>query len=203
VPIFKKRMVLPMLMLLFTISIYAKSLGILGPVFPIAEADLLQVIQTRVTWLSQHNGFDQLQAELNQELEQAMDRPIPVTGLSVATKSRTWLFDPSVVVSGDLGSGAGQKSNPLDTVLLEEALLFYDADDSRQVQWAKQTDQSLQGKTKLILVGGSVKSQEKRFNKRVYFDQGGRLKDRFQLNHVPTVITQQDNYLKIQEVTLP
>jgi conjugal transfer pilus assembly protein TraW len=203
VPIFKKRMVLFMLMLLATISIYAKSLGILGPVFPIAEPDLLQVILTRVAWLSQHNGFDRLQAELNQELEQAMDRPSPVMGLSVATKSRTWVFDPSVVVSGDLGSGAGQKSNPLDTVLLKEALLFYDADDSRQVRWAKQTDQSLQGKTKLILVGGSVKSQEKRFKKQVYFDQEGRLKDRFQLNHVPTLITQQDNYLKIQEVTLP
>jgi conjugal transfer pilus assembly protein TraW len=206
VPILRKRIILITLVWLLATNSDAKLLGTLGTVFPIAEPDLLQMIQRRVALLSDH-GLDWLQAELNQGFQQAMDRPIPVVGLSLATKSRTWVFDPSITLSPDFDYGTQlltpQRINPLDTLTLKEALLFYDADDNRQVQWAERTDQSLQGKTKLILVGGSVKSQEKRFHKQVYFDQGGSLKTRFQLNHVPTMITQQDNLLKIQEVTLP
>jgi conjugal transfer pilus assembly protein TraW len=207
VPILRKRIILFTLVWLLATNSDAKLLGTLGTVFPIAEPDLLQMIQSRVALLSQHHRFDWLQAVLDQGFQQAMDRPIPVVGLSLATKSRTWVFDPSITLSPDFDYGTQlftpQRINPLDTLSLKEALLFYDADDNRQVQWAERTDQSLQGKTKLILVGGSVKSQEKRFHKRVYFDQGGCLKNRFQLNHVPTMITQQDNLLKIQEVTLP
>ncbi len=194
------------LLWLLTSPVCAKSLGTIGTAFPIAEPDLLQVIQRRVALQS----FDRLQAELNQGFEQEMDRPSPVIGLSPASQSRTWLFDPSVILSDDIKDEAGhivipagQVVNPLDTVTLAQALLFYNADDRHQVQWAQQMDKSLKGHTHLILVGGSVKSQIKRFHKPVYFDQGGRLKERFQLNHVPTVITQEDRSLKIQEVILP
>ena len=77
-------------------------------------------------------SFDHLQAELNQGFEQEMDRPSPVIGLSLASQSRTWLFDPSVILSDDIKDEAGhivipagQVVNPLDTVTLAQALLFY------------------------------------------------------------------------------
>jgi conjugal transfer pilus assembly protein TraW len=193
-------------LLLFLAGASAKSLGTIGATFPIAEADLLRVLENHLLRLQQQGEFDRLQFQFNHDFDQAMDRPPPVAGLSPAKESHTRLFDPSLPVTNVFEPGTAlfaPQMNPLDAVSLKEALLFYDADDPHQVRWAAETDQSLQGNTKLILVGGSVESQKKRFQKPVYFDQGGRLKERFQLRHLPTLITQQGRFLKIQEVLLP
>jgi conjugal transfer pilus assembly protein TraW len=199
-----------LLALLWFTSSHAKALGVIGTPFLIAEPDLLVVIQNQVAMLSRHNGFDALQADVNRSLGQALDQPAAVIGLSRALKSRTWLFDPSIILSDDVKDdhgqvvlSAGQKMNPLDKASLQHALVFYDASDSRQVRLAEQLNKLLQGNTELILVGGSVKSQMERFHKPVYFDQGSRLIGRFQLHHVPSVITQEDRHLRIQEVALP
>jgi conjugal transfer pilus assembly protein TraW len=192
------RKILFVIALLLSPHVCAKSLGIIGTTYPVAEANLLEVIQARVALLQQQGKLDSVQTELDQHFEQGMDRPTPVAGLSRAQQTRTWLFDPTVASTQNLG----ETINPLDTVSLKQALLFYDADDAKQVDWVEATAALLNGPM-LILVAGSVRSQIARFHKPVYFDQGGRLLERFHLQHVPAIITQLGRHLKIQEVALP
>ncbi len=183
---------MPILFLLvWTAPILAKSLGTIGASFPIAEPDLLAVIQTKVALLAQQGKWGSC-AEYNSDFDQSLDRPTPVA-LSRTSTPRTWLFDPS-------SSANNTVINPLETVSLTQVLLFYNGDDLAQVKWAKQKDDILKGQAQLILVGGSVKSQRDLFHKPIYFDQGGRLLERFGLHQVPAIITQAGRYLKIEEV---
>lgn len=179
---------------------YAKNLGAFGEVYPVAEPDLLQVIQTNVA-----AHADVFQKELNEEMHQAMDRPQAV-GLSRSQQSRIWFFDPSTTLPFDVKDETGrvilsasQAMNPLDVYSLNETLIFYDADDPDQVRWVQQVNQTLKN-CKLILVNGSVTNQIQLFHKPVYFDQKGRLSARFQLQHVPAMVMQDGKRLKIIEV---
>jgi conjugal transfer pilus assembly protein TraW len=170
---------------------HAKSLGCEGEVYPIAELDLLQLIQENVA--AQSKTF---QAQWNKNNYDRMDRPPRVDGLSRTEHSRVFFFDPTVTLSDN------QTVNPLDMVSLKQPLIFYDADDRNQVRWVQQMDQALKGNDKLILIGGSVLSQMQLFHKPIYFDQSGLITARFGLHHIPTLITQEGKYLKIQEINL-
>lgn len=82
---------------------------------------------------------------------------------------------------------------------LSKALIFYDGDDENQVHWVLERDNKLKGHDKLILVNGSVLSQEKIFKKSIYFDQAGKLTSRFEIKHVPALVKQEGTKLNIME----
>ncbi|MEM2160759.1 MAG: type-F conjugative transfer system protein TraW [Candidatus Nitrosotenuis sp.] len=179
----------------------AKNLGAMGVVYPVEEQDLLNAIQTEATINNK-----EFQKQWNIQIQQAMDRPQPV-GLSKTQKSRVWFFDPSVTLPFDLHDQTGntiisanQVINPLSSYALNETLIFYNADDADQVKWTQEIIHDLKSNYKLILVGGSVIQQTQLLHKPVYFDQQGRLSERFQLQHVPAIITQDGKRLKVSEV---
>lgn len=182
---------------------YAKNLGVMGEVYPIKESDLLQDLQQQIS--AKKSEF---QKQWSANMQQAMDRPAPL-GLSKAKQCRTWFFNPAIKMPFTVRDQAGkailthnEAINPLYNYSLNEALLFYDADDVTQVRWAQKMSQTLKGHCKLILVGGSVNEQMQLFHQAVYFDQQGKLVERFQLQHVPAVITQEGKQLKISEIWL-
>ncbi len=194
---------------LLTGNAFAKNLGVVGETSPIAELDLRQVIQQRLLVLQNNGELDKITIKFNHDLTQQMDRPIPVSGLQRSIQSRAWLFDPSIRMpydlkntNGDVILAAGATINPLDTLPLSETLLFYNADDPEQVRWVQRQDMQLKNNDKLILVGGSVVSQTQLFKRPIFFDQGGKLTIRFQIKHVPAMVVQQGNRLKIQEIAL-
>ncbi len=202
-----KKNLLFLTLFLLTCSAHAKNCGVIGTTYPIAEADLRQIIQERLLTLQQNGELSKLQNKFNQDVDKKMDRPQAVVGLKRTNEPHTRLFDPSMQFPYDIKNSDGQivvpkgtMINPLDTVLLNETLIFYNADDPEQVTWAKQLDQQLKGKDKLILVKGSIIEQIKLFKKPLYFDQEGRLTKRFNLKQVPALISQQGNRLKIEEV---
>lgn len=205
----KRQILMAALISIFINAAFAKDLGVHGAVYAIKEKNLLQVIQQKVAALQQSGEVEKLAKQFNQSMQQQMDRPKPASGLKRALRSHTWLFDPSTIIPYDLKDAeghvvipAGSRINPLDTIALTETLLFYNADDLVQVKWAQQIDKQLKGNDKLILVSGSVFDQAKIFNKPVFFDQEGRLVNRFHISQVPALITQQAKHLKIQEVSL-
>lgn len=187
---------------------FANNIGVIGTVYPIAEMDLRQWIQSKLINMQKSGQLEKVQETFNQNIAHQLDRPKAVEGLRRTFQPKTRLFDPSIIFptdiynsKGNLVVAAGTKINPLDTLSLSETLLFYNADDSDQVSWAEKMDQMLNGNDKLILVNGSVTNQMKLFHKSVYFDQGGRLTQRFGLQQVPAIISQQGNRLEIQEVS--
>ena len=187
--------------------VFAQEIGVIGTLYPIAESDLRHVIQQRLQMLQQKGELETMQNQMRQVIQRQSDRPQPVIGIQRTTHANTRLFDPSVYFPYDIVNRAGNvvlpadtRVNPLTQVALPEPLLFYDANDAEQVKWAMHMDSLFKGQAKLILINGSIVNQTRLFNKPVFFDQNGRLTTRFQIQHVPAVVTQQGTDLKIQEV---
>ncbi len=189
------------------IPTYAKDLGRVGQVYPIKEMDLLELIQTRLKTMQQSGELEKLQKEAVERIKKHADRPTPVNNILPATKYRKWFIDPSTVISNDIKdtegkviAKAGTRINPLRHVSLRSVFLFYDGDNKSQVSWALKQNELLKGKTKLILVKGSITEQFKIFKKKVLFDQHGRLVDRFKIRHTPALAMQDGMQIRLEEI---
>jgi conjugal transfer pilus assembly protein TraW len=82
---------------------------------------------------------------------------------------------------------------------LRADLLFLDGDDPAQVAWALKQDRQ----AKLILVSGAPLELMKARQRRFYFDQGGKLTERFGISAVPARVRQQGRLLAVSEIALP
>ena len=186
----------------------ARDYGQQGALFPVVEADLLSVIQKRLTAMQASGEIDRANRQLAERTAAQVRRPVPVPGIGDAAEERRWTFDPTITVNADLRDGrgrvvvaAGTRVNPLDTVPLRQRLVFLDGDDEGQVAWAMDATTALNAK--LILVSGSpfalMKAQQRRF----YFDQAGTLTTKFGVRAVPAVIEQAGRALKVSEIAIP
>lgn len=188
-------------------KLYASDLGVMGETYPIAEMDFLDFIQSRIASLQKNGQWQSLQDRMQKEAVQYRDRPKKAEGITRAMETKSWQFDPSIVLDHDVTTpdgkriaAAGTRVNPLIYVSLSKTLIFYNADDNEQVQWVIAQDKKLKGRDKLILVNGSLLAQEKQSRKPVYFDQAGKLLARFGITHVPAMVTQEGTLLRITEV---
>ena len=187
----------------------AKNLGVIGPVYPIAETDFLQWVQTRLQEKIQSGEFARWQEEQVNGIKNLADRPTPVMGLTPALQDKSWLYDPTLTLTHDLFDAqgnlrfpAGTRLNPLAKVTWTKTLVFYDGDDVAQVNWAMHLRHHIKGEVILILTQGSVSAQTKKLKQRVYFDQGGQLVQRFGITHLPASVTQKGRQLRVTEVKL-
>lgn len=203
-----KKIVIAILVLIYFLHgslAVANNLGVTGTVYPIAETDFLQWVQTQLQEKTQNGEFMRWQAAQAKSLQHYADRPTPVTGLTPAQQTRSWLYDPTLTLTQEAGEAplpVGTHINPLDRVTWTKTLLFYDADDAAQVAWAIQMEQQLKGQIIFVLTQGSVVEQTQEFKKPVYFDQGGQLVQRFGITYIPAYITQAGKQLRITEVKL-
>lgn len=186
---------------------FAKDLGVIGQVYPIKETDLLEFIQKRILIMQQNGDWQKLQNQWKERVSKHVDRPLAVSNIHRTVTKKIWRYDPSISVPYDLKDNegsifakAGTRINPLSFTSLHTALLFYDADDKEQVAWVKKLNKKYAGKTKLILVNGSILQQEKIFQQPIYFDQQGRLTTTFHITQVPAVVYQDGMELVIEEL---
>lgn len=216
---FKKiTLLILMMFIIVTQAAYAKnpvlehdgtSLGVFGKTYSIQEDDLLDFILHRIQIMQQNGEWQKLQNQFRDNVSKHADRPQPVFNLAKATTSKSWNDDPSITVPYDLRDSdgrvfakAGTTINPLKIITIHKALIFFDGDDKNQVMWADNLDRKLLGKSKLILVSGSVSDQVKQFQKAIYFDQEGKLTSKFHIHHVPAVVMQEGIHLRVTEVAL-
>jgi len=185
------------------------SLEVMGETYPIIEMDFLDFIKSRIEMMQKNGQWQSLQNHVQKDAIRYRDRPKKVEGITRVRETKSWKFDPSIVLDHDVMTPdgkmialAGTHVNPLIYAALSKALVFYDGDDADQVKWALDQDKKLKGNDKLILVNGSILSQEKLFKKPIYFDQAGRLTTRFGITHVPSVVVQDGMVLSITEVKL-
>jgi conjugal transfer pilus assembly protein TraW len=185
----------------------ARDYGQQGALFPVVEADLLSVIQKRLTAMQASGEIDRANRQLAERTAVQVRRPAPVSGIGHAAEERRWTFDPTITVNADLRDGrgrvvvaAGTRVNPLDTVPLRQRLVFLDGDDEGQVAWAMGAPTALNAK--LILVSGSPFALMKAEQRRFYFDQKGTLTRHFGIRAVPAVVEQQGRTLAVSELVL-
>lgn len=187
--------------------VLATNVGVFGQTYTIQEEDFLSFIENKIVTMQKNGEWQRILNVLKDRVSKHIDRPNPVSALKRTAQAKAWDYDPSIIVPYDLHdteghvfAKAGTRVNPLNMITLHSAMAFYNADDSDQVKWARKINQKYTGKIKLILVNGSVSSQEGLFHQPIYFDQKGRLTSRFHIQQVPALVYQERDHLKITEV---
>lgn len=187
----------------------AANLGTIGPTYPMAEKNLLDVIMARLRAKEASGELKRHEQEARDRAAYAVNNPRPVDGLRRAQVARTFYFDPSFTLQSNVVDAtgavlfpAGTRKNPLEVVSLSKHLLFFDARDPGQVTRARELIEHYQGKVKPILVGGSYLDLMKRWNKPVFYDQDGTLVRKFGIAAVPAIVSQEGQRLRIDEVPL-
>ncbi|MBX9606525.1 MAG: type-F conjugative transfer system protein TraW [Gammaproteobacteria bacterium] len=195
------------LVLLSASTADAQDLGIIGPVYAIAEPSLLEVIHTQLHALEASGALARLQHESQTRITREISDPAPLTGIAKTTRARSFHFDPSIEVpypitdaEGRVLVAPGTRVNPLDTVSLSRPLLFFDARDKTQVDRAERLLDEHRGGLKLILTGGSYLNLMRRLKQPVFFDQHGSLTTKLGIRHVPALVTQDGKQLRIDEL---
>ena len=185
----------------------AANLGTIGPTYPVAEKNLLDVIMARLRAKEASGELKRHEQEARDRAAYAVNNPRPVDGLRRAQAARTFYFDPTFTLQSNVVDGtgavlfpAGTRKNPLEVVSLSKHLLFFDARDPGQVARARELIEHYQGKVKPILVGGSYLDLMKRWNKPVFYDQDGTLVRKFGIAAVPAIVSQEGQRLRIDEV---
>ena len=187
----------------------AINLGNIGPTYPIVERNLLEHIQESLREKERTGELKRMQEKAKASATQSIMNPKPVPGLGFGLKSRTFYFDPTLVLDrnivderGAILFPAGTRKNPLDVVTLSKHLLFFDARDPKQVAKAVQLTDFYKGKVKPILVGGSYIELMKTWGRPVYYDQQGSLVKKFGITSVPALVSQEGSLLRIDELRM-
>ena len=193
--------------ILFSFAARAQDLGVIGPVYPIAEPSLLEVILSKLREADKTGVLARLQRETQGKVKRGIEQPAPIARITKTTKARSFYYDPSIVVpyaiadaDGKVIVAPGTKVNPLDTVSLSKALLFIDARDAAQVGRARGILDERGGKVKVILTGGSYLELMRRWKRPVFFDQQGALTEKLGIRHVPALVSQEGKRLRIDEI---
>ena len=186
-----------------------RGLGVVGPVYPILEPDLLRTIESILREKERSGELARLQHQGLARAEASLKAPEPVRGLRRTVAARVRHVDASTKVARDIVAPdgatvirAGTRINPLDYVQLSSRLLFFDARDGAQVLRAAQLIDRFEGRVKPILVGGSFVELTRRWRRPVYYDQGGALVRRLGIEQVPALVSQEGKRLRVEELAL-
>ena len=193
--------------LLLSVTARAQDLGVIGPVYPIAEPSLLEVILAKLREADANGVMARLQRDTQASVKRGIEQPTPVAKITKTTMARSFYYDPSIVVpyaitdaDGKVIVAPGTKVNPLDTVSLSKRLLFIDARDTAQIGRARGILDEHGGKVKVILTGGSYLELIRHWKRPVFYDQQGQLSDQLGIRHVPALVTQEGRRLRIDEI---
>ena len=88
-------------------SVHAKELGVYGETFPIAEENLLTVIQNKLKGMAADGSIAHAQQEIARKAGRKILRPSPVNGLLKTQTPRRWFYDPSVTVESNIKDHKG------------------------------------------------------------------------------------------------
>lgn len=188
-------------------GIAAASTDVIGPVYPIAEQDFVSWAKAHMASRFSKARLAQLRAEKEKVMHEYAEHP-PALSIPRTSKPASHWFDPSITVPYDLRDAdghliypAGTTINPLQWRSLTETLLFFDGTDKEQVAWAKRYATGHKGRVKDILVAGGPLELMRAWHKPVFFDQRGLLVHRLGIRHVPAIVYQNGERLRIDEVT--
>jgi len=185
----------------------AEDLGVIGPVYPIGEESALDTILNKLKAKERSGELKAIQDAAVKRTVNSVKNPRPVAGLVTAQERKTRLIDPTVTyshaVTADEGAivvPAGAKINPLLVTSLSKRLVFFDGRDKAQAEAVRRMVAQHSTKVKPILVAGSWYETSKAWKTQVYYDQHGKLSQRFGIAAVPSVISQQGAMLLLEEI---
>jgi conjugal transfer pilus assembly protein TraW len=170
--------------------------------YPIQERDLQEAIKERL----RHTDTARLRRELGMKVKDRLKEGPHLT-LPKATETRVFSVDLTQKFANDIpnhdGSAilvkAGTEVNPLAYVSYRHRLVVIDGRDKAQVHFAQEQVQKFgAAAVKVLLTDGDYEEVAKVVHDRVYWLQPDLL-TRFQLAHVPSVVTQNGPLLQVEE----
>lgn len=190
--------------LLVGVKADAKSFGVVGEVFPLAEKSVLQLIDERLGVLAARGGENaHFASAVHSQMENKMNLLHPLL-LMRTTATSHFYYTPEVFLKQALRNENGQVIYPAETRLNAlEALpayqpcwLFFNGEDNAQIRWAQKVREQCFA-PKLILTEGSIRQAENTFQTPIYFDQGGFITTQLHIKTVPARVMRAGNQLRI------
>ena len=182
---------------------FAADLGVRGATWPIAEPDLLEQIEARLSAMQRSGEMARIEREARSRARARLEEPVPVPGIAPAREARSRWFDPAIVVErdirlpdGTLIAAAGARVNPLARHALTRDLLFVDGRRETEIAWALAHERP----AKIVLLAGRPLDLTRRYGRAFFFDQGGRLAARFGIAATPSLVEQAGTRLRITEI---
>lgn len=202
---------LPITTLIFSSLLYAGSIKelTLGEVKEFAERDMLELIQEHMV-----KNKDEIEARANQFREQSKEnvknyKPKGLTPLTPATEDRAFYPDLTYTLNEDIKDASGRvlykkgfSFNPADYVKLSYALVVIDGTNRKEVEWFKQSGFANALTHRLLLSNGSFYELNKELKQEVFYLMP-KIKEKFNITKTPSLITQVDNKIKVEEICLP
>ena len=203
------------IVVVYPFSVFAENLGVYGSIYSISEPDMLTAIHEKLEIMK---GNGELASQKKNFIDQSIKhilRPSPVKNVTDlgSLSPKSYLFNPSIILDknitnldGEIIAKAGTKINPLKIKSFDEALIFINGDNTKEINWTFKAVKKYSrdfSDIKIILVNGDINTSAKALNHRVYFDQDGVLCKRFDIQHTPTMVYQDVvNGLKIPRLMI-
>lgn len=192
---------------LVSANVYAKDFGVRGETFDIDEPHMIEFFKSKISLLEESGELDVINQAMVDKTKERIFSPPPVAFLSKAINDEHFYWDPTVTAAqdyldhdGNVVVAKGTQRNPFDYVSLREPMVFIDGSDSNQVDYALSIHERAEHGAKIILVRGRPFDVMKQHKVKVYFDQKGILSRQLGLSKVPSLVTQDDKLLRIDEV---
>lgn len=149
-------------------QIHAKSFGVIGEVFPVAEKSFLKIIEERLTALNDSGALEAMNQRWIQTAAEHANRPSALN-LPRTNHSITHHYVPEITLSQDIRDERGRvlyvrgtHVNALSQLpSYQPCWLFFNADDEAQMNWA-QLQKTSCSNPKLILTGGAINADRKK-----------------------------------------
>ena len=159
-----------------------------APGVPMAETDLLAVLEVRIKEAADAGLFTEKNRDAKTRFDRLARRPVAL-GLAKADTPRTWT---KVLVAADALQNAGDEAAALKT--LRRTYAFIDADEATERRWAKDLVAEETGVRIVAVAGDLIRAQDGRSRAsltglRLYADQGGSLVRRFGILAHPARVT--------------
>lgn len=185
---------------LWTVSVFASE----GRLYDIAEKDAIEEIKERAASIDWQNHFSR------EEKEEAFKRfkPSNVKSLPETTTPNTYLVDMTYTLDVDIPDGKGgilypkgYRFNPLDFMNFRSVIVVIDGTKQHHIEWFKKSDLKENINVKLLISNGSYYDVSHQLNRPVFYA----LKEivtRFNLTHVPCIVSQVDKMIQVKEIAV-
>ena len=178
-----------------------------GPTYEIAEKDAIQTIYSKLEALKSSGKLKEIEQQAQARAEKYMLEPEPVKNITTVEKSNTRYFDPTWTLNTDIYDNLGNKIaskgtrvNPLEVKAVNKKLFFFDGRDLAQVEMAKKFAAQYGSEFTPVLTAGSWVDTSEKLQQAVYFDQMGKMTSRLTVTSVPTLVMQEGNRMRIEEI---